>query len=90
MRSLPSADRPDGRPLLWALSVLVAMSKQTFANPFLVTLAVVFVLIFAAFRYFESTQVIESFGIWNTVVTALVLSVIPAILIYMAWRYLKK
>ena len=66
------------------------MSKRTFRNPFVITLAVVFVVIFAAFRYFESTQVIDSFGVWNTMLTALVLSIIPAIIIYMAWRYLKK
>jgi hypothetical protein len=66
------------------------MNKRTVRNPFVVTLAVVFVVIFAAFRYFESTQVIDSFGVWNTMLTALVLSVIPAIIIYMAWRYLKK
>jgi hypothetical protein len=77
-------------PLITALSVLVAMNKRTVRNPFVVTLAVVFVVIFAAFRYFESTQVIDSFGVWNTMLTALVLSVIPAIIIYMAWRYLKK
>jgi hypothetical protein len=77
-------------PLLRTLSVLAAMSKQTFGNRFLITLAVVFVPVFAIFRYFESTHVIESYGIWNTFITALVLSVIPAILIYMAWRYLKK
>ena len=77
-------------PLTEALSVLVAMNKRTVRNPFVVTLAVLFVVIFATFRYFESTQVIDSFGVWNTMLTALVLSVIPAIIIYMAWRYLKK
>ncbi|MDP6437578.1 MAG: hypothetical protein QF790_07935 [Gammaproteobacteria bacterium] len=66
------------------------MNKQTVRNPFLVTLAVVFVAIFTAFRYFESKQIIDSFGVWNTMLTALILSVIPAIIIYMAWRYLKK
>ena len=66
------------------------MNKRTLRNPFAVTLAVVFVLIFAAFRYFESTHVIDSFGVWNTMLTALVLSIVPAIIIYMAWRYLKK
>jgi hypothetical protein len=66
------------------------MNKQTIRAPFLVTLAVVFVVVFTAFRYFESRDIIESFGVWNTVLTALVLSVIPAIVIYMAWRYLKK
>ena len=66
------------------------MNKRTLRNPFAVTLAVVFVFIFAAFRYFESTHVIDSFGVWNTMLTALVLSIVPAIIIYMAWRYLKK
>jgi hypothetical protein len=66
------------------------MNKQTIRAPFLVTLAVVFVVVFTTFRYFESRNIIESFGVWNTVLTALVLSVIPAIVIYMAWRYLKK
>ena len=66
------------------------MNKQTIRNPFLVTLAVVFVVVFTAFRYFESRQIIESYGVWSTLFTALILSVIPTILIYMAWRYLKK
>ncbi|MBS94982.1 MAG: hypothetical protein CL799_11120 [Chromatiales bacterium] len=66
------------------------MNKQTFRNPFLITLAIVFVVIFTIFRYFESREIIDSFGVWNTMLTALILSVIPAIIIYMAWRYLKK
>jgi len=66
------------------------MSKQTIRNPFLVTLAIVFTVVFTAFRYFESRNIIDSFGVWNTMLTALILSVIPAIIIYMAWRYLKK
>jgi hypothetical protein len=90
IHSLRSPDWLGGQPLLWALSVLVAMNKRTFHNPFFITLAVIFVVIFAAFRYFESRHVIDSFGVWNTMLTALVLSIIPAIIIYMAWRYLKK
>ncbi len=66
------------------------MNKQTFRNPFLITLAIVFVVIFTIFRYFESREIIDSFGVRNTMLTALILSVIPAIIIYMAWRYLKK
>jgi hypothetical protein len=66
------------------------MKKQTIHNPFLVTLAVVFLVVFTAFRYFESRQIIDSYGVWNTMLTALILSAIPAIIIYMAWRYLKK
>jgi uncharacterized membrane protein (DUF4010 family) len=66
------------------------MKKQTIRNPFLVTLAVVFLVVFTAFRYFESRQIIDSYGVWNTMLTALILSAIPAIIIYMAWRYLKK
>jgi hypothetical protein len=66
------------------------MNKQTIRNPFLVTLAVVFLVVFTAFRYFESEKIIESYGVWSTLFTALILSVIPTILIYMAWRYLKK
>jgi len=66
------------------------MSKRTFGNQFFLTLAVVFVPMFAAFRYLESKQVIDSFGVWNTFLTALVLSIIPAMLICMGWRYLKK
>jgi hypothetical protein len=66
------------------------MNKQIIRNPFLVTLAIVFTVIFTIFRYFESRQIIEGFGVWNTALTALVLSVIPTIIIYMAWRYLKK
>jgi hypothetical protein len=66
------------------------MSKRTFGNQFFFTLAMVFVPVFLIFRYFESTNAIDSFGVWNTAMTALVLSAIPAILICIAWRYLKK
>jgi hypothetical protein len=66
------------------------MTKQTIRYPFLVTLAIVFLVVFTAFSYFESRQIIESYGVWSTVFTALILSVIPTIIIYMAWRYLKK
>jgi len=66
------------------------MNKQTIRNPFLVILALVFLLIFSTFSYFESRQIIEGYGVWNTMMTALVLSVIPSIILYMAWRYLKK
>ncbi len=66
------------------------MNKQTIRNPFLVILAVVFLAVFATFRYFESREVIESYGVWSTMMTSMVLSVIPSIIIYMALRYLKK
>ncbi len=66
------------------------MNKQTIRNPFLVILAVVFLAIFATFRYFESREIIESYGVWSTMMTAFILSVIPSIIIYMALRYLKK
>jgi len=66
------------------------MSKRTFGNQFFFTLAMVFVPVFLIFRYLESTNSIDSFGVWNTAMTALVLSAIPAILICIAWRYLKK
>ncbi len=83
-------DLTNARPVSSTLTVPVAMNKQTFRNPFLITLAIVFVVIFTIFRYFESREIIDSFGVWNTMLTALILSVIPAIIIYMAWRYLKK
>jgi len=66
------------------------MNKQTIRNPFLVIMAIVFLGIFSAFSYFESRQIIEGYGVWSTMMTALVLSFIPSVLIYMAWRYLKK
>lgn len=66
------------------------MSNRTFGNQFFLTLAVVFVPVFLAFRYFESINVIENLGIMNTIMMALILSAIPAILICIAWRYLKK
>ena len=66
------------------------MSNQTFGNQFFFTLALVFAPVFGIFRYLESTGAIESFGAWNTVITALVLSVIPAILICVAWRHMRK
>ncbi len=66
------------------------MNKRSFGNQFFLTLAFVFVPVFLAFRYFESRQVMESLGIWNTFITALVLSAVPAMIICIGWRYLKK
>jgi len=80
----------NARSLKRALIELVAMGKPTFGNQFFFALVVVFVPVFSAFRYFESINVMDRLGIWNTIVTALVLSVIPAILICIGWRYLKK
>lgn len=73
-----------------AFGGLVVMSKRTFGNQFFVILAIVFVPVFFAFRYFESKNIMDNLGVWNTFITALVLSAIPAFLICMAWRYLKK
>ena len=66
------------------------MSKRTFGNQFFFTLAIVFVPVFLVFRYLESKNAMDSLGVWNTAMTALILSAIPAILICIAWRYLKK
>jgi len=66
------------------------MSKSTFGNQFFLTLALVFVPVFLAFRYFEREQIMDNLGIWNTIITALVLSAVPAIIICIGWRYLKK
>ena len=66
------------------------MNRRSFGNQFFFTLAIVFVPVFLAFRYFESTGVMDNLGVWNTIMTALVLSSIPAIIICMAWRYLRK
>ncbi|MAF83566.1 MAG: hypothetical protein QGG54_09215 [Gammaproteobacteria bacterium] len=66
------------------------MSKQTFGNQFFFVWAIVFVPVFLAFRYFESKHIMDNLGVWNTIVTALVLSAIPAILICIGLRYLKK
>ena len=65
------------------------MKNWSFGNHFFFVLALVFVPVFAAFRYFESRHIIASLGFWNTVITALILSSIPAILICIAWRYRK-
>lgn len=78
-----------GAPAL-AATDLLNMSNRTFGNQFFFTLAIVFVPVFLAFRYFESINVMENLGIMNTIMMALVLSAIPAILICIAWRYLKK
>jgi len=66
------------------------MKNQSFGNQFFLVWAIVFVPAFTAFRYFESTNAIQSVGFWNTVIMALVLSAIPAIIICIAWRNLKK
>jgi len=79
----------------WRLSIcvaneLVAMKKPTFGNQYFFTLAIVFVPVFLIFRYFESRSLMDNLGIWNTMVTALVLSAVPAMIICLWWRYLKK
>ena len=66
------------------------MKKQTFGNQFFLILAVIFVPVFLVFRYFESKNVMDSLGILNTIITALVLSAVPAMIICIGWRYLKK
>ena len=73
-----------------ALNGFMEMSKRTFGNQFFLTLAFVFVPVFLAFRYFESQHIMDSLGVWNTIITALVLSAIPAMIICIGWRYLKK
>jgi len=62
------------------------MKNWSFGNQFFFVWAIVFVPAFTAFRYFENTNVIQSVGFWNTVIMALVLSAIPAILICIALR----
>ncbi|MBQ13226.1 MAG: hypothetical protein CMQ17_02350 [Gammaproteobacteria bacterium] len=67
----------------------MAKNDPTFGTQFFRTLAIIFVPVFLAFRYFESINVMENIGIGNTITMALVLSSIPAILISM-WHFLKK
>jgi len=45
---------------------------------------------FLALRYFESIDIMDNLGVGNTIITALILSAIPAFIICMALRYLKK
>jgi len=66
------------------------MSQRTFASQFFLTWAVVSVPVFLAFRYFESQKIMDDLGVGNTIIMALVLSSIPAIILCMAWRYLRK
>jgi hypothetical protein len=65
------------------------MSQRSFASQFFLTWTVVVVPVFLAFRYFESQKIMEDLGVGNTIIMALVLSSIPAIIICMAWRYLR-
>jgi hypothetical protein len=66
------------------------MSQRPFASQFFLTWATVVVPVFLAFRYFERQKIMEDLGVGNTIMMALVLSSIPAIIICMAWRYLRK
>ena len=66
------------------------MSQRSFASQLFLTWAVVAVPVFLAFRYFEGQKIMEDLGVGNTIIMALVLSSIPAIIICMAWRYLRK
>ncbi|HAJ76818.1 MAG TPA: hypothetical protein DCM64_10225 [Gammaproteobacteria bacterium] len=67
----------------------MAKKDPTFGSLFFLNLAIVFMPVFLAFRYFESINIMEDIGIGNTITMALVLSSIPAILISM-WHFLKK
>jgi hypothetical protein len=69
---------------------ITAMSQRTFASQLILTWAIVGVPVFLAFRYFESQKIMEDLGVGNTIIMAVVLSSIPAIIICMAWRYLRK
>jgi hypothetical protein len=66
------------------------MSQRTFASQLILTWAIVGVPVFLAFRYFERQKIMEDLGVGNTIIMAVVLSSIPAIIICMAWRYLRK
>ncbi len=67
----------------------MAKKDPTFGSLFFLNLAIIFMPVFLAFRYFESTGSMPNLGLGNTIGTALVLSAIPAILIAI-WRFLKK
>jgi len=67
----------------------MAKDNPTFGTLFFRNLAIVFMPVFLAFRYFESISIMEDIGVGNTITMALVLSAIPAILISM-WHFLKK
>ncbi len=66
------------------------MAEKTFGNLFFVALAIVFVPMFLAFRYFENQGVMEALGLWNTFLMAMVLSIVPAVLICIAVLYRRK
>jgi len=72
------------------LQIHTAMSQRTFASQLILTWAIVGVPVFLAFRYFERQKIMEDLGVGNTIIMAVVLSSIPAIIICMAWRYLRK
>jgi len=69
------------RCLLQALGILGAMKKMPFYKIFILTLCACAIPTYAIVRYFD----FDSIGIGNLVITAIVVSMLPALLISIWW-----
>jgi hypothetical protein len=61
------------------------MKKLPFQKIFLIILSVFSIPTYALVWYLESTNVIEGIGKWNTVMLAVVVSMLPALLASIWW-----
>jgi hypothetical protein len=61
------------------------MKKMPFQKIFILMFFACTLPTYAFMRYLESTHVFDSIGIGNTVITAIVVSVLPALLISIWW-----
>ncbi|MAF84214.1 MAG: hypothetical protein CL797_08940 [Chromatiales bacterium] len=61
------------------------MKKMPFYKIFILTLSVFAILTYVLVLYLESKHVFDSIGVGNTVLTAMVIPMLPALLISIWW-----
>jgi len=61
------------------------MKRIQFYKIFIITLCVFSILAYGLVYYLESNQVFDSIGLGNTAMTAIVISMLPALLISIWW-----
>ena len=61
------------------------MKKMSFTKIFIITLFACFIPTYAFIRYLEGGNVFDSIGIGNTLITAMIVPMLPALLISIWW-----
>ena len=72
-------------PQLAGIDILTFMKNMPFSKIFMITLCVFTVPTFVLVKYLEETRVIEGIGLGNTVMTGIVVSMLPALLVSIWW-----